>query len=94
MTLTDQTGLSQPIPANSVPTPVTLSNAATMSITSVNACQGATFTIPVTISVQRPCSGFQQPRAPAAESWRLPRRAQVDHAVRAAGLSSPFSSAT
>jgi hypothetical protein len=54
VTFANQSGLIQPIPGNSVPTPVTLSNAATMGITSVNACQGATFTIPVTISVQRP----------------------------------------
>jgi hypothetical protein len=51
---TDQTGLSQSIPGGSVPTPVTLTGAATMDNTSASACQGATFTIPVTISVQQP----------------------------------------
>jgi hypothetical protein len=52
VTFADQTGLSQSIPGGSVPTPVTLDNAARMDNTSVDACQGATFTIPVMISVQ------------------------------------------
>jgi hypothetical protein len=51
---TDQTGLSQSIPGGNVPTPVTLTNAAKMDTTSVDACQGATFTIPVTIEVRKP----------------------------------------
>jgi len=54
VTFADQTGLSQAIPGGSVPTPVTLNNAARMNNTSGDGCQGATFTIPVTISVQKP----------------------------------------
>ena len=49
VSFTDQTGLSISVPANGQTT-ATLSGAASMSNASLNACQGATFTIPVTIS--------------------------------------------
>ena len=49
VTFTDQTGLNISVAANSSAT-ATLSGAASMSNASLNACQGATFTIPVTIS--------------------------------------------
>ncbi len=49
VTFTDQTGLNISVAANSS-TAATLSGAASMSNASLNACQGATFTIPVTIS--------------------------------------------
>jgi hypothetical protein len=53
VTFTAQTGLSQNIPANSSNVVVTLPGAASMNSTSQNGCQGATFTIPVTIAVKR-----------------------------------------
>jgi hypothetical protein len=53
VTFTDQTGLSVSIPANANNSVVTLTGAASMDTTSANACQGATFTIPVTISVHK-----------------------------------------
>ena len=49
VTFTDQTGLNISVAANSSAT-ATLTGAASMSNASLNACQGATFTIPVTIS--------------------------------------------
>ena len=49
VSFTDQTGLSISVPANGQ-TQATLSGAASMTNASMNACQGATFTIPVTIS--------------------------------------------
>jgi hypothetical protein len=49
VTFTDQTGLSISVPASGATT-ATLSGAASMSNASVNGCQGATFTIPVTLS--------------------------------------------
>ncbi len=49
VTFTDQTGLNISVAANGSTT-ATLSGAASMSNASLNACQGATFTIPVTIS--------------------------------------------
>lgn len=49
VTFTDQTGLSISVPASGATTQ-TLSGAASMSNASVNGCQGATFTIPVTLS--------------------------------------------
>ena len=49
VSFTDQTGLNISVAANSQVTE-TLSGAASMSNASLNACQGATFTIPVTIS--------------------------------------------
>jgi hypothetical protein len=49
VSFTDQTGLSIGVPAGGQTT-ATLTGAASMSNASLNACQGATFTIPVTIS--------------------------------------------
>jgi VCBS repeat-containing protein len=54
VTFSDQTAVGQTIPGHAVSTPVTLNNAAKMDLTSASACQGATFTIPVKISVQTP----------------------------------------
>jgi len=54
VTFTDQTGMSVSIPANASNSPVALSGAAAMGVGSANACQGATFTIPVTVKVQKP----------------------------------------
>jgi hypothetical protein len=54
VSFTDQTGLSIDVPAKSGGTngsaTGTLTGAASMSSTSANGCQGATFTIPVTMS--------------------------------------------
>ena len=54
VSFTDQTGLTIDVPAKSGGTngnvTATLTGAASMSNASVNACQGATFTIPVTMS--------------------------------------------
>jgi hypothetical protein len=54
VSFTDQTGLTISVPAKSGgvngETQTTLSGAASMSNASVNGCQGATFTIPVTLS--------------------------------------------
>jgi hypothetical protein len=51
VTFTDQTGLSISVPAGSLGTVVTLSGTpAAMGATSDNGCQGATFTIPVTLT--------------------------------------------
>jgi hypothetical protein len=54
VSFSNQTGLSIDVPAKSGGTngtaQATLTNAATMSNASLNACQGATFTIPVSIS--------------------------------------------
>jgi hypothetical protein len=52
VTFTGQTGLSTTIPAASTVT-VDLPGAASMSTTSSAGCQGATFSIPVTIAVQK-----------------------------------------
>jgi hypothetical protein len=49
VTFTAQHGLSQGVPANSSAN-ITLTGAAAMATTSDNACQGATFTIPVSVS--------------------------------------------
>lgn len=49
VTFTDQTGLTIDIPANGTQA-TTLNNAASMSNASANACQGATFTIPVSLT--------------------------------------------
>lgn len=51
VTFTDQTGLSMTIPASGT-TLVHLAGAASMSAASSNGCQGATFSIPVSISVR------------------------------------------
>jgi hypothetical protein len=53
VSFTDQSALSINVPANST-TPVALTGAASMSTLSANGCQGATFTIPVTIGVRKP----------------------------------------
>jgi hypothetical protein len=52
VTFTNQTGLSTTIGASGT-TLVHLSTAATMAGTSSNGCQGATFSIPVSITVQK-----------------------------------------
>jgi len=52
VTFTDQTGLSTNIPASST-TAVDLPGAAAMSTASSAGCQGATFSIPVTITVHK-----------------------------------------
>ena len=49
VTFTDQTGLTIDISANSDAT-TTLTGAASMSNSSLNACQGATFTVPVSLT--------------------------------------------
>ena len=49
VTFTDQSGLTLDIAA-STSTQFTLNGAASMSNASLNACQGATFTIPVTLT--------------------------------------------
>jgi hypothetical protein len=60
MTFTNQTGLSLTIPANTTNFVIdstnvpSLGTAASMSTASANSCQGATFTIPVSIEVQTP----------------------------------------
>jgi hypothetical protein len=53
VTFANQTGLSASIAASPGTTLVHLPNAAAMSAASSNGCQGATFSIPVTITVQR-----------------------------------------
>ena len=52
VTFAPQDSLNDPIAANG-PTTVTLPNAASMSAASDPACQGATFSIPVTITEQK-----------------------------------------
>jgi hypothetical protein len=54
VTFTDQSGLSTNLPAATNNIAINLPGAASMSTASANGCQGATFTIPVTISVQQP----------------------------------------
>ena len=49
VTFTNQTGLTIDVPASSATT-ATMSGAASMSNASVNACQGAKFTIPVSLT--------------------------------------------
>lgn len=49
VTFTNQTGLTIDVPANGTQT-ATLNDAASMSNASENGCQGATFTIPVSLS--------------------------------------------
>src|ERR1044072_5477802 len=49
VTFTDQTGLSLTVNANTA-TEFTLNGSAAMSNASLNACQGATFTIPVSLT--------------------------------------------
>ena len=52
VTYTDQSGLTIDVPADGGETQTTLSGAAHMSNSSDNGCQGATFTIPVSLSGQ------------------------------------------
>jgi len=52
VTYTDQSGLTIDVPANGGETQTTLTDAAHMSNQSDNGCQGATFTIPVTLTGQ------------------------------------------
>ncbi|MHB8594113.1 MAG: hypothetical protein ACYDB3_07225 [Acidimicrobiales bacterium] len=53
VTFHDQTGLSVDIPGNGAVTPVDLSGAASMGTTSLSACQGAEFSVPVSITVHK-----------------------------------------
>jgi hypothetical protein len=53
VTFTNQTGLNVPIAASTT-TVVHLAGAASMSAASLSACQGATFSIPVAITVHQP----------------------------------------
>jgi hypothetical protein len=50
VTFTNQSGLTIDVPGNNGETETTLTNAAQMSNSSSNGCQGATFTIPVSLS--------------------------------------------
>jgi hypothetical protein len=52
VTFANQTGLQISVPANSTGYQVDLSGAASLSALSPNDCQGATFSIPVTITVE------------------------------------------
>lgn len=52
VTFSDRTGLDINIPANATDYPVDLAGAAAMSTSSPNSCQLATFSIPVTITVE------------------------------------------
>lgn len=53
VTFTTQTGLSTTIPASATNHQVDLSGAVSMSSSSSSGCQGATFSIPVTITVEK-----------------------------------------
>ena len=53
VTFTSQTGLTTSIPANANGDRIDLASAVTMSSSSSNGCQGSTFSIPVTITVQK-----------------------------------------
>ena len=54
VTFNNQTSVSTPIPANTTSYSIDLTGAASMSASSVSGCQGATFSIPVTITVHVP----------------------------------------
>jgi hypothetical protein len=54
ISFTDQTSLSTTLPANSTGNPIDLLGAASMPLTAADGCQGATFTIPVKVTVQEP----------------------------------------
>ena len=54
VTFTDQTNLHVSIPGNQSSFEVDLSGAASMSPASSNGCQGATFSVPVAITVHKP----------------------------------------
>lgn len=53
VTFTNQTGLSTTIPQSTSGYRIDLAGAVSMNATSSNGCQGATFTIPVTITVEK-----------------------------------------
>ena len=53
VTFTDQTGLSLSVPASSTAYPIDLAGAVSMSASSNNACQNATFRFPVTVTVHQ-----------------------------------------
>jgi hypothetical protein len=53
VSFTHQTGLSIPIPAGATNYQIHLSGAASMGSSSLSGCQGATFSIPVTITVEK-----------------------------------------
>jgi hypothetical protein len=53
VTFTNQTGLSDTVPANSTNDSIDLAGTASMSANSLSGCQGATFTIPLTVTVQK-----------------------------------------
>jgi hypothetical protein len=53
VTFTNQTGLTIVVPANASVYNVDLPTALTMATSSANACQNATFQIPITITVQQ-----------------------------------------
>jgi hypothetical protein len=53
VTFSNQSGLSTTIPGSTTNYQVHLSGAVSMSTSSSNGCQGATFTIPVTITVEK-----------------------------------------
>jgi hypothetical protein len=54
VTFTDQTSLNTNLPANTNDIPIDLAGAASMSAASANGCQGATFTLPVKVTVRQP----------------------------------------
>jgi hypothetical protein len=53
VTFTNQAGLSTAIPASATNYPIHLSGAVAMGSSSSSGCQGATFSIPVTITVEK-----------------------------------------
>ena len=54
VTFTDQTGLTKSIPASTNNFQINLAGAVSMDSSSSSGCQGATFSIPVTITVHKP----------------------------------------
>lgn len=53
VTFTNQTGLTANIPANATNYQIDLAGVVSMTTAAVNSCQGATFSVPVTISVEK-----------------------------------------
>ena len=53
VTFTSQTGLATTIPASATNDQIDLNGAVSMNTSSSNGCQGATFSIPVTITVDK-----------------------------------------
>jgi hypothetical protein len=53
VTFTNQSGLTTTIPASATNDQIHLSGAVSMSTSSLSSCQGATFSIPVTITVEK-----------------------------------------